>query len=1127
LNPYQTGTQQWWNFEISARETQAKLNTVLNPQSATNNPMYEQYIKSNIEYAPASGVSKPITIGQASALHEIFTKTPGMTSELMKQYRGVDIAELNQFLDSVKTPTIQTPDATSPYIYAGKAPQMGIVAPLMGIAGTGIAPATIEKPSEIYQKAVGSSAIKIMNQTFMPVDNTTAAQNNLTTFLTQLRVSGEYYAPSLESPVVGPESLKYPSFEQAYSLIPVLPKILPIRGFLGKNLFMPFKPFYQSAGLVAGEHAAGAQEERARIYTTAYESAGFFTPGPAPVFLGTSEQYAGLNKSVTLASGMRAEQQAAYQKYTVSPSSYTPLLQPITERIDAAAKTYTQDIKPAVSASRQFDVGTPGYIQEKISGGLLEIPTVLLTSTSALLQGGEFLTRSAIASPAGTAIAFGSFLYLGIEKLGSDFYKGMTTDPLGTTSQIVGTYFLFRGASGVASRGLGYARTFGEPYVKLSGESGIGTRPEEGYPRTPGMLSYKQLLGYFKRATVEPESIMSRTKAVSEYGIPKEARLSTELLVTKRGYVTGFAEEPLILMNEEGIMTMNDLYGFGGKVEQIQVAKRVPKIPAWSAQTGTPGIMPLSRDALSRVVTGTFKTPGGGSEIKGMYAAPVAETTFASITDMWDELLSGKVGFSLTGIRLPSLQYFSNIERVVKIPENLRQKVLITSGKARKAAYDEVSEWMQEYIRKHPGERVAFAPLTKGEYEIVIAEGMKQKAIQVARTTISGLRVPIYQTVLLPPEEAGAGVGMGARVSGIGEAITGSKFMQDYVFESSYEPLQINAPFLSYSAIGMGQKMPQPFAKIPTRASISQFPEEARIQPATSAYRARGIGGLGMTSILQRTSDRMPSEVSRISYLGSDYSRPYSTSEAYASYISGYDYLSSTVSGISVSRPLRSSRAGISYPGVSYGGKSYGGESYSGNYYGGKYYGGEYRGGEYGGGYYGGYSYTGPTYPGYPFFAYRKHEEVEPGHRYRMPKFRKFLEISPTATPREVAGLDQRQKDFYRTISAGLVAKITPASPEVLKRNPLTATDTLGKAAGMEFFRARTGAEKQQAGGRPIAVRRQEPGDVVSFITNSVIRTERRQATPRKRQKLYSANVEQFSGSMLGQKRRKKSLMMW
>ena len=150
VNPYNPGSVDWYNFEINARSFEASINTAANPQSAKNNPNYNQYIQiyqpvtqgttiplslaqqqaiaqvgSNPAYASylnslwsgkqVSGGSNSLTFGQASTLSTI-QKSSGLSDSVMNQFYGVNMGQLNNFIASVTAQQAAAKTQTSPLI---------------------------------------------------------------------------------------------------------------------------------------------------------------------------------------------------------------------------------------------------------------------------------------------------------------------------------------------------------------------------------------------------------------------------------------------------------------------------------------------------------------------------------------------------------------------------------------------------------------------------------------------------------------------------------------------------------------------------------------------------------------------------------------------------------------------------------------------------------------------------------------------------------------------------------------------------------------------------------------------------------------------------------------------------
>lgn len=110
-NPYTEGSKDWWSFEESARQYEASINTASNPQNALNNVNYAAYIDiydwSKINTEPTQQPST-ITISEAKTLSAIGND---VGSDLLKQYYGVDLTNINTFLN--QSNKVDTPNYIS------------------------------------------------------------------------------------------------------------------------------------------------------------------------------------------------------------------------------------------------------------------------------------------------------------------------------------------------------------------------------------------------------------------------------------------------------------------------------------------------------------------------------------------------------------------------------------------------------------------------------------------------------------------------------------------------------------------------------------------------------------------------------------------------------------------------------------------------------------------------------------------------------------------------------------------------------------------------------------------------------------------------------------------------------
>jgi hypothetical protein len=289
--------------------------------------------------------------------------------------------------------------------------------------------------------------------------------------------------------------------------------------------------------------------------------------------------------------------------------------------------------------------GIPG---EFISG-VADVPRQIAFMGQAGSIGGETIVRSLPTVP-GIAAA-GTAMQL------KGTYEMATTKPAELAGSLAGMFILGSVAKAGVTKVTGAYRTAGMEYVPIER---IGYGPEGRYPLNPA----------------QSETALARSFAEGKlYPAPRE-------------------------MAEGGPVPY--LHGEGG----VPVA-RLPNAPAGQTTLWT-ALESSSRARGVGVGEAYVLRTSGGSEVQGLYGAPIVESYFAKVGGVIPRM----VGFELP-FRTPTI-YSTAVEGVEAIPRTVRET-------ARTGDYSQVNVYIQGRSAAVPSGQ-AYMPLLKPEYEAIVPD---------------------------------------------------------------------------------------------------------------------------------------------------------------------------------------------------------------------------------------------------------------------------------------------------------------------------------------------------------------------------------------------------------------------
>jgi hypothetical protein len=308
------------------------------------------------------------------------------------------------------------------------------------------------------------------------------------------------------------------------------------------------------------------------------------------------------------------------------------------------ASGYESSIEAPIKSS------TKGWgIVGEFIGGVADVPRQIAFMGQAGTIGGETMLRSAPTIP-GIAAA-------GVAMQGKGMYEMATTKPAELAGSLVGMAVIGAVVKGGISKGVGEYRTAGMEYVPIER---IGYGPEGRYPLNP----------------IQSASSLSRSFAEGKlYPAPQQ-------------------------MAEGGAVPY--LHGEGG----LPVA-RLP-----NAQPGQTTLY-TALESSSRVrgvgIGEAYRLQtSGGSEVQGMYGAPIVESYFAKVGGVIPKMVGVDLPF-----KTPTI-YSTVVEGVEAVPKAVRDT-------AKTGDYTQVNTYVQARSAAVPAGQ-AYMPLLKPEYEAIVPD---------------------------------------------------------------------------------------------------------------------------------------------------------------------------------------------------------------------------------------------------------------------------------------------------------------------------------------------------------------------------------------------------------------------
>lgn len=272
-------------------------------------------------------------------------------------------------------------------------------------------------------------------------------------------------------------------------------------------------------------------------------------------------------------------------------------------------------------------------------------------------------------------------------------------DPVRFAAALAGTYGLFRGTGIVTQKGIGLVRTRGMEYVPLEN---IGYGPEGRYPLNPTQ-SETMLARSFREGILYPEPVTMAEGGPVPYLHGKAGIPAARLPNAQPGDVTLWTA-----------------------LESSSRTRGVPVGDAYALETS------------------------GGSEVRGMYAAPILESYFLKAGNK-----PQMIGFDLP-FKTPTA-YSTVVQGVEAVPKSVRRT-------AATGDWTRVNEYITQRSQTVPAGQ-AFMPLMKAEYEAVVPDftaleitgrNYYTKVGGIGESHFLGTRIPIVEQRAIGFDVAGS-----------------------------------------------------------------------------------------------------------------------------------------------------------------------------------------------------------------------------------------------------------------------------------------------------------------------------------------------------------------------------------
>jgi hypothetical protein len=470
--------------------------------------------------------------------------------------------------------------------------------------------------------------------------------------------------------------------------------------------------------------------------------------------------------------------------------------------IGELGKAYESGI---VSPTRS--ITTPLGIVGQVITGVISVPSQVATIGQSTLIGGETIIRSSENLP-GLATA-------GLAMQGKGMYELGTTRPGELIGSLVGMYVLGSVVSAVGGKTIGLVRTRGQEYVPIEN---IGYTSEGRYPLNP----------------IQSESALMRSFSEGKlYPTPKT-------------------------MAEGGAVPY--LHGEGG----VPLA-RLPNAASgettlWTALESSSRARGISVGEAYRLST------SGGSEVTGLYGAPIAESYFAKVGGAIPQM----VGFKLPGT--PTI-YSTITQGLEALPKTIRESLpRDASGKITAGGWETVNRYVQTRSAEVPSGQ-GYMPMIKAEYEAIIPDNTiievtgrnyYTKLGGFGESHFLGTRVPIVEQTAIGFEPG--------QISTTPTKNLGGSYKPTPVINLMYPaPSATSASIVSVqSQMGISSASSSKTNPVSTARSISNPIETVGYQSRSNSYADQLSGGFGSSGNSLKSSGSPRSYSDALSYKTSE-----------------------------------------------------------------------------------------------------------------------------------------------------------------------------------------------------------------------------------------------------------------